>query len=633
MAGADAPTSRPDRVRKLDRLLGWFETRIDCFPAAAPVEPPSGLLQFCWHYARPMMGWVALMACFAAAIAVAEVSLMAFLGDLVDRLAAADRATFLSEEGGTLVGWGLLMLVGLPVIGALYSFTYFQGLIGTFPMRIRWLAHRWLLGQSLEFFGDEFAGRVATKVMQTALAVRDVVLKLCDVMVYVSIYFLGGLVLLGSADLRLVVPMIVWLVAYAAATWYFVPKLERAAEVQSDARSAMTGRVVDSYSNIHTVKLFAHAAREERYVRDAMGGFLRTVHAQFRIVTAVQITLFVLNGLALFAVAATSIGLWLSEAISLGAIAVAVGLVLRLQGMAQWILWEVSSLFENLGTVADGAKTIARSRKVVDRPDAGRLEVTAGEVRYEKVSFHYGKGKGVIDGLDLTIRPGEKVGLVGRSGAGKSTLVNLLLRFYDVEGGRILVDGQDVSRVTQDSLRSRIGMVTQDTALLHRSVRDNIRYGRPDATEEEIARAIADAHADRFIPELVDQEGRSGLDAFVGERGVRLSGGQRQRVALARVFLKNAPILLLDEATSALDSEVEAAIQESLYALMEGKTVIAIAHRLSTIAHMDRLIVLDRGTIVEEGSHAELLAHGGLYASLWSHQSGGFLGAELDAAS
>lgn len=609
-----------------------FEGLIDAFPDVEPRQPPSTLFAFCLHYTRPMLPVVLVMACLAAAIAVVEVSLMAFLGELVDRLAASDRASFLEEQGTTMAAWGALMLLGLPLLGLVYSLVLFQGILGVFPMRIRWLMHRWLLGQSLAFFAGELAGRVATKVMQTALAVRETVTKVLDVLLYVTIYFLGALALMASADLRLVVPMIGWVVLYIASMRYFLPKLSEAAERQADARSVMTGRVVDAYTNIQTVKLFAHAAREESYAKASMASFLQTVHVQMRLVTQVQTTLYALNGAALFTVTGLALWLWLEAAISLGAITIAVAAVLRIHGMSQWILWEVSNLFENLGTVADGMQTLSTQKTVTDLPGARDLVVSQGAVRFENVRFHYGKGCGVIERLSLDIPAGQKLGLVGRSGAGKSTLVSLLLRFHDLEGGRITIDGQDISKVRQDSLRRQIGMVTQDTALLHRSVRDNILYGRPEATEAELWEAIRRAHAETFIEALVDTSGRRGLDAFVGERGVRLSGGQRQRIALARVFLKDAPILLLDEATSALDSEIEAAIQESLASLMAGKTVIAIAHRLSTIARMDRLVVLDEGAVVEDGSHAELLRRGGIYGNLWQHQSGGFLATEMDAA-
>jgi ATP-binding cassette subfamily B multidrug efflux pump len=484
----------------------------------------------------------------------------------------------------------------------------------------------------MSFFQDEFAGRVAQKVMQTALAIRETVMKLMGVMVYVAVYFVGAMVLVGSADAWLMAPLVLWLAGYIGLLVHFVPKLRHVSMLQADARAEMTGRVVDSYTNIQTVKLFAHSRREQAYARDAMDGFMVTVHRQMRLATQLTISLHTLNAALLAGIAALAVYAWHQALISLGVLAVAIAVVLRIRAMSQWVLWEVGSLFENIGTVQDGINTLTRTPEVVDRPDARELVVTRGEIRFDHVHFHYGKEGGVIDGLDLTIRPGEKVGLVGRSGAGKSTMVNLLLRFYDPEAGRILIDGQDIAAVTQESLRGRIGMVTQDTSLLHRSIRDNIRYGSPDASEEMVEAAARQAHAHDFIQDLADLAGRQGYDAFVGERGVKLSGGQRQRIAIARVLLKNAPILVLDEATSALDSEVEAAIQEQLASLMEGKTVIAIAHRLSTIAMLDRLVVMDAGRIVETGSHQQLLERDGLYAALWRRQSGGMLGLASEPA-
>jgi ATP-binding cassette subfamily B multidrug efflux pump len=451
------------------------------------------------------------------------------------------------------------------------------------------------------------------------------VTKVLDVFVYVVVYFVGTLYLVGRADLWLTLPLLVWLAAYIGILFFFIPRLQRISMTQADARAQMTGRVVDSYTNIQTIKLFAHTLREQHYARDAMDEFMVTVYRQMRLVTELNVSLHIANSLLLAAVAGVAIYGWMEDIISLGAIAVSIALVMRIRAMSQWILWETANLFENIGTVADGINTIAQPVAITDRPKANALEVTRGEIAFDHARFHYGRTHKVIEDFSLVIAPGEKVGLVGRSGAGKSTLVNLLLRFYDLEGGRILIDGQDISKVTQESLRSRIGMVTQDTSLLHRSVRENIAYGRPDATEEEIVAAARQAEADDFIRDLADAKGRKGYDAHVGERGVKLSGGQRQRIAIARVLLKDAPILILDEATSALDSEVEAAIQGSLYRLMEGKTVIAIAHRLSTIAAMDRLVVLDHGRIAEIGTHEELLRRSGLYAQLWSRQSGGFL--------
>jgi len=612
-------------------MFSFFERLINPFPPEEPTQPPGNLFAFCRHYTRGMELPLLLMALGAALVAIAEVTLFGFLGRLVDWLVTKQPDTLLAEEGTTLLWMGLMLLVALPLLVLLHSMLVHQTLLGNYPMVIRWLAHRYLLKQSLSFYSNDFAGRIATKVMQTSLAVRETVMKLLDVLVYITVYFTSMLVLVAQADWRLVMPMLLWLGLYVCAQLYFVPRLKRVSTEQADARSVMTGRVVDSYTNIQTVKLFSHTRREADYAREGMDGFMDTVYRQMRLVTGINVSVQILNYLLAFAVTALSIWLWMQSAISIGAIAVAVSLALRLNGMAQWIMWEIGNLFENIGTVADGMATLSKPQLVVDQPGAKSLRVTKGEVRFERVGFHYGKGAGVIDHLDLTIRPGEKIGVVGRSGAGKSTLVNLLLRFYDLESGRILIDGQDISTVSQESLRAQIGMVTQDTSLLHRSVRDNILYGRPDATEAELLAAAQQAEALEFIETLTDPNGRKGLDAQVGERGVKLSGGQRQRIAIARVLLKDAPILILDEATSALDSEVEAAIQNSLYRLMQGKTVIAIAHRLSTIAAMDRLIVMDKGHIVEQGSHAELLQAGGIYAQLWAHQTGGFLGQETES--
>ncbi|QDZ02074.1 ABC transporter ATP-binding protein [Nitratireductor mangrovi] len=606
-------------------MFRWFEKRLDPFPPEEPEEPPRTLLAFCLHYTRGAWPYLVPAAILMALIAITEVWMFAFLGNIVDWLTEKDRATFLDEEGWKLAGMALVVLVALPVMVWLHSLVSQQTLMGNYPMRIRWQVHRYLLKQSMTFYQDEFAGRIATKLMQTALAVRECVIKLFDVLNYVTVYFAGMLFIVAAADWRLAAPLAVWLVAYVFLMRYFVPRLGKVAEEQADARSLMTGRVVDSYTNIQTVKLFSHARREASYARDGMGRFLGTVYRQMRLVTWLYGILYALNSLCLFAVAALGIWLWFVEAVTVGAIAVAVGLVLRLWGMSQWIMWELSALFENIGTVQDGISSISLPRLVDDRPGAKDLVVEDGGISFDKVRFHYGKEKGVIEELSLDIAPGEKVGIVGRSGAGKSTLVNLLLRFYDIERGRILIDGQDIAAVTQDSLRANIGMVTQDTSLLHRSVRDNILYGRPDASEKMVLEAARRAEALEFIGTLSDPKGRKGLDAHVGERGVKLSGGQRQRIAIARVMLKDAPVLILDEATSALDSEVEAAIQENLYRLMEGKTVIAIAHRLSTIAAMDRLVVMDKGRIIEEGTHEQLLAGNGLYAQLWERQSGGFL--------
>ena len=613
-------------------MLSFFERIIKPFPAIEPSQPPKGILAFCRHYTKGMEASLILMSVSTALLAMLEVSLFSFMGQLVDWLVQNEPEALFSTERATLIKMAVVTVVLLPALSFFHAAIVHQTLLGNYPMSIRWLAHRYLLRQSISFYQNDFAGRIATKVMQTSLAVRETVMKLLDVMVYILVYFGSMLFFIADADLRLIIPMLVWLAIYIAMQFYFVPRLKAASTRQADARSEMTGRIVDSYTNITTIKLFSHTNREEAYARDSMEVFLKPVYRQMRLATGLSVSVQTLNYFLVFSIAALSIYLWADSAISVGAIAIAVSLALRLNGMAQWIMWEISSLFENIGTVADGITTLSQPAQVLDAPDAKPLAVQHGAISFNSVCFNYGKASSenskapVLQQLNLQIKPGEKVGLVGRSGAGKSTLVNLLLRFYDVESGNILIDGQDISQVSQESLRQHIAMVTQDTSLLHRSVRDNIVYGKPDATEAELIQAAEQAEAIDFIHDLTDPKGNTGFDAQVGERGVKLSGGQRQRIAIARVLLKNAPILILDEATSALDSEVEAAIQASLNTLMHGKTVIAIAHRLSTIAQMDRLIVLDQGRIVEQGSHSELIASGGIYAQLWAHQTGGFIG-------
>ncbi|HCH5603394.1 TPA: ABC transporter ATP-binding protein [Vibrio parahaemolyticus] len=607
-----------------------FEGFTEPFPKSTPDQPPSGIFAFLRHYTRGYEKPLIIMSLMSTIVAIVEVMLFGAMGQLVDWLSTSNPETFLQDNRADLIFYGVLLLVVMPLLVVIYSLLVHQTLLGNYPMSIRWLAHRYLLNQSLNFYQDDFAGRVATKVMQTSLAVRETVMKSMDVFVYVTVYFTSMVVMLAAADWRLMIPMIVWLLVYIAIQIYFVPKLKDVASEQADARSTMTGRIVDSYTNIQTVKLFSHSQRETQYAEQGMKGFLNTVYRQMRLVTGFDVAVEISNYILVFSVAALSIYLWLDSAISVGAIAIAVSLALRVNGMSMWIMWEVGALFENMGTVVDGMKTLSKPIDIQDKPNAKDLVVSQGGIQFDNVSFHYGENKGVINHLNLDIKPGEKVGLVGRSGAGKSTLVNLLLRFHDVEEGSIKIDGQNIADVTQDSLRSKIGMVTQDTSLLHRSIRDNILYGNPTASEEELLKATKQAHAHEFIETLTDPFGNVGFDAQVGERGVKLSGGQRQRIAISRVLLKDAPLLVLDEATSALDSEVEAAIQESLNELMQGKTVIAIAHRLSTIAQMDRLIVLDKGNVVEQGTHQELIAHNGIYAQLWAHQTGGFLGEELD---
>ncbi|MDB5889888.1 MAG: transporter related protein [Polaromonas sp.] len=605
-------------------LFKSFERLLHAYPEAEPQPVPKGFMAFLWACSKGARGYVLALAMLSAAMAAFEALLFAVLGRIVDWLATAQPGQLWQARGNTLSILAAIVLASIAVV-ALQTIVKHQTLAVNFPMRLRWNFHRLMLGQSMAFYQDEFAGRLTTKVMQTALAVRDTLFVLADVLVHMGVYVITMAALAAAFDAKLVAPFVIWLLLYIATLVYFVPRLGHIGKEQADARSLMTGRITDAYTNITTVKLFSHTHREAAFARSAMHEFMKTGYRQMRLVSAFETVNHALSMGLILGMAGVSLWLWNTGQVGAGAVAAATAMALRLQGMSHWIMWETTSLFESVGTVQDGINTLSRPRAIVDSPAATELAVPRGEVHFKDVSFSYGGGKPVIDKLSLTVRPGEKIGLVGRSGAGKSTLVNLLLRFHDLDSGKILIDGQDIAEVTQNSLRSHIGMVTQDTSLLHRSVRDNITYSRPDASDADMLAAAAQAEADGFIGALTDLSGRTGYDAHVGERGVKLSGGQRQRIAIARVMLKNAPILLLDEATSALDSEVEAAIQSSLNTLMRGKTVIAIAHRLSTIAAMDRLIVLDQGKIVEEGTHADLLSQGGLYARLWTHQSGGFL--------
>ena len=636
----------------MNALFRFFENRLSAFPDT-PMPLPSprdGLLKFLWACTTGLRGWLLLFVILSAGIGVYEAMLFAWIGNIVDWLGIYTPAMLWAEKGDMLLLMLAVMLAS-PVWIALTSFIHFQTLQGVFPMQMRWRFHQRMLGQSMQFYQDEFSGRVSAKVMQTALAVRDTVLTVADMFTYVTVYFITTSVILFNLDSLLLIPFVVWFVLVALAIWFFIPRLKRTAIVQADARALMTGRITDAYANIMTVKLFSHSRRELGYAKNAMGQFLGTVHAQMRWVSYLEVSTHLISVILVSSTAGIGLYLWQQGAVGVGAIAAATAMALRLNGLTRWIMWQTASLFESIGTVQDGMRTLSAPQTIVDAPNAQELKVTDGHIVFDHVDFSYEsenvtdiEGERIdeikpssaltksevklLDNFYLDIKPGEKIGLVGRSGAGKSTLVNLLLRFFDVDSGKICIDGQAIDEVTQDSLRAQIGMVTQDTSLLHRTVRENIAYGRPDASDEEIIVATKQAQAWDFIKDLYDDKGNTGLDTQVGERGVKLSGGQRQRIAISRVMLKNAPILLLDEATSALDSEIEYAITESLNDIMTGKTVIAIAHRLSTIAALDRLVVMDRGRIIEQGSHEELLALNGVYAGLWQRQSGGFLGAE-----
>jgi len=606
-------------------MFKLFENAVPPFTDEQLEQPPKELLKFIWHYTKPFRFLLLGLFFTSALVAGIEVYMFDTIGQMIDLMQQGEPERFFTIYGDRLLVTALLILIIWPAITFLDSLLDHQGLMGNFAMQIRWRAHKYLLRQSSTFFANDFAGRLATKVMQTSLSVRDAIVSLNGLMVYVLVYFTSALVIFVSNDWRLGLPLIVWLGAYALVMRYFLPRLKDVSALQADARSNMTGRVVDAYTNIQTVKMFSSSNAEENYAQTSMQEMLDSVYAQMRMVTQINTILITLNALLLCSTVGFGIWLWTQSIVTSGAIAVAGALTLRLQAMSQWFIWELARLFEAIGTTVDGMNTLSQDISVQDTETAKPLVVTQGAIRFDKVSFHYGKSASLINNFSLEINAGERVGLIGRSGSGKSTLVNLLLRLYDLEQGEILIDDQNIAKLSQASLRSEIAIVTQDTSLLHRTIRENIAYGKPNASEEQILAAIKLAKADEFIKDLEDSEGNIGLDAKVGERGVKLSGGQRQRIAIARVILKDAPILVLDEATSALDSEVEAAIQEQLNALMTGKTVVAIAHRLSTIAQMDRLIVLDEGRIVEQGKHSELIATGGIYAKLWAHQSGGFL--------
>ncbi|CEM57662.1 ABC transporter ATP-binding protein [Xanthomonas campestris] len=609
-------------------MFRWFESLIDTFPPIEREMPPRSVWRFYLHYLRPL--WPILLATLIAGLllALVEVAMFDFLGRIVDMLAEQPGPEFFRRHAGELVWMAAITLVARPFFTGLHNLLVNQAIVPGLSNRSRWLMHNYVVRQSLAFFHNDFAGRIANRVMQTGTSLRESAVQMVDALWYIVVYTGSALWLFAQADPWLMVPLLCWLVVYVGLMAFFVPRMKARAWVASDARSKATGRIVDGYTNIATLKLFSHARREEAYVRDAIDELAVKHRLQTRVTTAMDTAIAIANGFLIVGTCGLALWLWSRGQISVGAITLATGLVIRIHNMSGWIMWTVNGIFEDIGSVQDGMQTIAQPLTVQDQPTALPLQVTRGAVHFDQIHFHYGKRGGVIAGLDLRVRAGEKIGLVGPSGAGKSTLVNVLLRLYDLEQGRILIDGQDIAQVTQESLRGQIGLVTQDTSLLHRSIRDNLLYGRPQATEAQLLDAVHKARADGFIDTLVDGEGRRGFDAHVGERGVKLSGGQRQRIAIARVLLKDAPILILDEATSALDSEVEAAIQDSLDALMSDKTVIAIAHRLSTIARMDRLVVMDGGRIVETGTHAELIAHGGLYARLWARQTGGFVAAD-----
>lgn len=605
-------------------MFRWLERLVDPYPTKNLNQPlPTKFFPFVWQAAYGVRRYLLILVLCTAGAASFEAFLYSKIGELVNWLSKSQPDTFLEQHASNLTLLSIVLLANIFFASA-QSLIKHQILYSNFPMRLRWRFHNLLMKQSLDFFHNDFAGRLSAKVMQTALAVREFWVILGDMLAYVLIYFITINIVLGAISPLLIIPLMVWLALFICAACYFIPRLSRISNAQADARAVMTGRITDAYTNIQTVKLFAHAGRESQYAKTSMQEFMVTVYKQMRLGAQYEISILLLSVVLYGGVLGTAIWLWMEGQAELGIIAATTAMVLKLNSIAEFMMWQTSALFENVGTIQDGMKTLGRKIAIEDKPGAKELKLNHGEIKFENVSFAY-NDKNVIDQFNLTIRPGEKIGIVGRSGAGKSTLIQLLLHFYHINQGRILIDGQDIDEVTQDSLRKNIALVTQDTSLLHRTVAENIKYGRPDATDEEMFEAVRKAKAEEFIPNLTDLRGKKGYEAYVGERGVKLSGGQRQRIAIARVFLKDAPILILDEATSALDSEVEAAIQNSLDDLMQGKTVIAIAHRLSTIAQMDRLIVLDQGRIAEQGTHDELVALNGIYAQLWQRQTGGML--------
>jgi ATP-binding cassette subfamily B multidrug efflux pump len=609
-------------------MFKFLENLVDPYASYEETDtPPTKLFPFMWEYSKPFKAVFAFTAVMSLIVASVEVGLIYYMGRVVDLL-GGDPVQVWSDYGTEFIVMAVLILTVRPLLQVMDVALLNNTILPNFGTLIRWRAHKHVLRQSVGWFENDFAGRIANRIMQTPPAAGEVVFQVFDAISFSLAYLIGAAILLATSDPRLLLPLLVWFALYSLLISWTVKRVGPASKAASDARSTVTGRVVDAYSNIHSVKMFAHHDRELEYAKDAIEATRITFQKEMRIFTIMDVMLVTLNGILIVGVVGWAIMLWMDGLASVGVVAAATALTLRLNSMTGWIMWALTSFFRQLGVVAEGMETIAQPITLIDAPNAKPLQLDKGRIELKALTHHYGRESGGLNAVDLVIEPGQKIGLIGRSGAGKSTLVKLLLRFYDPESGQILIDGQDICDVTQDSVRMNIGMVQQDSSLLHRSVRDNMLYGRPNATEAEIVSAATQAEAHTFIQDLTDPEGRRGYDAQVGERGVKLSGGQRQRVTLARVILKNAPILLLDEATSALDSEVEAAIQSTLYSMMEGKTVIAIAHRLSTIAQMDRILVLDEGKIVEDGDHDALLAKGGLYSRFWARQSGGFLKTE-----
>ncbi|MHA3914326.1 ABC transporter ATP-binding protein [Halovulum sp. GXIMD14793] len=607
-----------------------FENLVDPFQPYKETTPPKTLRLYLWEHIQPFRKVLGMVAIAGLCAALLETALIYYAGHVIDLMTAAGRADFWGLHGAELAFAAVLILFLRPITISVNFALLFRAFSTNMVPQARWRAHKHMLGQSVGFFQNDFAGRLANRVMNMGYAVEDSIFLMFEGFWHAAIFVIGTFIVLSQMDIRLALPLLIWVSIYLGFVIWLAPKIGQASEKLSHANSAVTARVVDAYTNIETVKLFSHASREETYAKSAMSRHRLRFSRILRLFSLMITGIAAVNALAFLMLVGPAIWLWTAGALTIGEVSTAVALTVRLNAMTGWIMWLTVRIFEHFGVIREGLESIAVPQAVVDAPDAKPLQVANAEIRFDGLTHHYGKGKGGLDNVSLTIPAGQRVGLIGRSGAGKSSLVNLLLRFRDVEGGQILIDDQDVSKVTQDSLRAEIGMVTQDSSLLHRSVRDNILYGRPDATEAEVIAAAKRAEAHSFIQDLRDPKGRAGYNAQVGERGVKLSGGQRQRIALARVILKDAPILILDEATSALDSEVEAAIQRTLYGVMEGKTVIAIAHRLSTIAQMDRIIVLDQGRIVEDGTHDDLLAAGGTYAGLWNRQSGGFLGTDTN---